>query len=226
MKKLLIFDAYGTLISSGTSSIDSTKKILSLQDKEIDPVLFYADWKQIHRKHFDECNEKQFITEWEIYRQNLKVLYEKYDIIRPYQEDVKIMLAAQYNRKVFDDVMDTIFILKKDFRVVIGSTSDTQPLLKNLKDNHLDIDQVYTSERIQKYKPSKDFYKYILNKEKVKAEETIFIGDSLIDDIQGPSLLYMSTILIDRFYNYKEGKIKPDYVIHHLNEILDIVKVI
>lgn len=90
----------------------------------------------------------------------------------------------------------------------------------------MDINQVYTFERIQKYKLSKDFYKYILNKEKVKTEETIFIGDSLIDDIQGPSLLCMTTILIDRFYNYKEGKFKPDYVIHHLNEILNIVKVI
>ena len=54
MKKLLIFDAYGTLICTGTGSIDSCKEILSLQDKDIDPVKFYADWKVIHRKHLND----------------------------------------------------------------------------------------------------------------------------------------------------------------------------
>ena len=52
MKRLLIFDAYGTLFSTGNGSIEATRKILSLQDKVIDAATFYKDWKNIHRKLF------------------------------------------------------------------------------------------------------------------------------------------------------------------------------
>ena len=44
--KLIIFDAYGTLISTGTGSLDAVKKILALQDKDIDPQEFYKEWKK------------------------------------------------------------------------------------------------------------------------------------------------------------------------------------
>ncbi len=43
--KLIIFDAYGTLISTGTGSVDAVKKILELQDKDINPQEFYKEWK-------------------------------------------------------------------------------------------------------------------------------------------------------------------------------------
>ena len=36
MKKLLIFDAYGTLISTGNGSIEATKKILVLRPSQLD----------------------------------------------------------------------------------------------------------------------------------------------------------------------------------------------
>lgn len=53
MKKLLIFDAYGTLLSTGHGSVSACEQILALQDKPIDPVAFYADWKKLHRAHID-----------------------------------------------------------------------------------------------------------------------------------------------------------------------------
>ena len=39
--KLIIFDVYGTLISTGKGSLDAAKKILALQDKEINPQEFF-----------------------------------------------------------------------------------------------------------------------------------------------------------------------------------------
>ena len=222
MKKLLIFDAYGTLICTGTGSIDSCKEILSLQDKDIDPVKFYADWKVIHRKHLNDSINGPFLKEWDIFENDLKLLYEKYDIDRPYKEDVKIMLKTQFNRKVFDDVLQTINILKEKYRIVIGSTADTYPLLKNMKDNNLDVDNVYTSEIIKKYKPHIDFYNFIIKKENVNIDEVIFVGDSLLDDIYGPKQLNITTVLIDRNNMYNDKNIKPDYIINSLNELIHL----
>lgn len=221
LKKLLIFDAYGTLISTGKGSLNATKEILSLQNKTIDAVEFYSDWKKYHRKHMDDCNCGIFVPERVIFEKDLEMLYRKYDIDRPYQQDVAIMLASLEGRKIFPEVRDTINKLKKKYRVVIGSTTDTKPLLFNLKENALDVDEVYTSEGIGKYKPAEAFYRYILQSEGYGAEEAVFIGDSLNDDILGPQKVGLTAILVDRENKYDQSeKVKPDHIVSDLNQLL------
>ncbi len=223
MKKLLIFDAYGTLLSTGTGSLEATKKILALQEKEIDVTSFYKDWKKYHRKHLDEANESQFITEKVIFAKDLKALYEQYQIQRPYEIDVEIMLESLTGRVVFSEVVEAIKILREKYRVVIGSTTDTEPLLVNLKNNGLEVDAVYTSEMIQKYKPDPMFYQYILQAEGCKAEDTVFIGDSLVDDVEGPQSVGLTTVLVDRDSKFLQTKdVVPDYEIKNINEITEL----
>ena len=113
MKKLLIFDAYGTLISTGRGSVAACEQILALQDKEIDPGAFYADWKKLHRAHIDESIAHGFLTEAEIFARDLAVLYEKYDIDRPHAEDIQIMLRSLYGRVAFPEVKETVRRLRE-----------------------------------------------------------------------------------------------------------------
>lgn len=202
MKKLLIFDAYGTLISTGRGSVAACERILSLQDKEIDPVAFYADWKKLHRAHIDESIAHGFLTEAEIFARDLAVLYEKYGIDRPHAKDVQIMLRSLYGRVAFPEVKETVRRLREHCRVVIGSTSDTAPLLDNLRENELALDAVYTSESLRTYKPDPTFYRAILAAEGCRAEDAIFIGDSPVDDVMGPKACGIATVLIDRKARY------------------------
>lgn len=223
MKKLLIFDAYGTLFSTGTGSLDAVADILRLQDKEISVAGFYADWKQYHRKHIDECNADIFVPEREIFAKDLRVLYERYHINRPYEQDVSIMLDSLTGRKLFPEVKQTIEELRKTFRIVIGSTTDTEPLLQNINNTGLIVDAVYTSEIIGKYKPVREFYEYILTCEGYSSKDAVFIGDSLLDDIYGPQAVGISTILVDRGHKYNaQADIKPDYVGADLSELLNL----
>lgn len=223
MKKLLIFDAYGTLISTGNGSIKATERILTLQENDINAVEFYAEWKKYHRKHMDECNEGMFLTERDIFVNDLKMLYEQYGINRPYEQDVQIMLDSLVDRVVFLEVIDAIGQLRKNYRVVIGSTTDTEPLLVNMTENNLQVDEVYTSEMIKKYKPVKEFYQYILQSEGYKVEDTVFIGDSINDDVIGPHNVGMKTILIDRNNKFSLcEKVQPDYVVKSIEEIIDL----
>ena len=60
---LIIFDVYGTLISTGTGSLDAVKKILALQEEDIKPEEFYREWKQQHRINMDNANTKVFVNE-------------------------------------------------------------------------------------------------------------------------------------------------------------------
>ena len=75
MIKALVFDCYGTIISTGNGSVDATKIILDNLKINIDPMLFYKDWKIIHKAN--TLSLKHFCTEKRIFINDLKVLFEK-----------------------------------------------------------------------------------------------------------------------------------------------------
>jgi len=223
MKKLIILDAFGTVISTANGSVEACEKILARQPEKIDAVKFYARWKKWHRKHLDEANSGEFLTEHDIYFDDLRELYAEYKIDRPFAEDVEIMLASLEGRKVFPEVIEAVNKLRERYRVVIGSTSDNGPLLRNMAENGFEVDAVYTSELMRKYKPVPEFYSYILEHEGVDAEDAVFVGDSIGDDVGGPQKYGMTGVLINRKKSYDpDCGIIPDHIIDTLDELLSI----
>jgi FMN phosphatase YigB (HAD superfamily) len=64
-----------------------------------------------------------------------------------------------------------------------------------------------------------------LRKLHVKAEETVFIGDSPLEDLKGAHAAGLKTVFVtSQFYTLKdlqEGNQKPDCVAHDLEEIYE-----
>lgn len=112
--KAVLFDVYGTLISTGTGSINAVKSILAKKHSEIEPEAFYAEWKQLHKKRM---RQTLFLTEREIFMKDLAELYSVYGIAGDYKEDVKIMLESLYNRTVYPEVPEAINRLSKNMRL-------------------------------------------------------------------------------------------------------------
>ena len=75
MIKHVIFDFFGTISDTGTSSVDATAKILKNIGSRLDPAAFYNEWKTIKRERMDE---EPFYTEKEHYARILGELFEKY----------------------------------------------------------------------------------------------------------------------------------------------------
>ena len=135
------------------------------------------------------------------------------------------MLNTMFNRKIFEDTFMALKQLSKDFRLLIGSTTDDIPLFQNIEYNKFDIiptERIYTSEKLELYKPQKEFYKKILEREEIQSEEVVFVGDSLIDDVYGPKQLGIYTVLVDRKNTIRLNEIKPDKVVNSLLEIKNL----
>lgn len=182
MLKAIIFDAYGTLISTGTGSVDAAQKILLKNNRtNISSKEFYAQWKKYHKLHIE--NQTEFINEEKVFKRDLRALYVDYRIDSNANEDIKIMLNTLGKRNAFPEAKEVCHNLSNKFIVCIGSTTDTAPLLNDLKRNKIQIDKVYTSENLKTYKPKKEFYQAILDDLNLKASEVLFVGDSLIDDV-------------------------------------------
>ncbi len=216
MIKAIVFDVYGTLVSTGNGSVQAAKRILALNGSAISPTEFYADWKTYHRKHTDELSD--FQTEETIFHSDLRALYAQYHLTRDADQDVQIMLNTLGNRSLFPETQEAIDALKKDFIVCIGSTTDTAPLLADLNRGGLSVDHIFTSEMLRVYKPQRRFYEQIADALALPAEEVLFVGDSLLDDVWGPKAIGMKTCWVNR-KNQTADRAAPDLIVDDLTGI-------
>lgn len=223
MLKAIIFDAYGTLISTGTGSINAAEKIL-VKNNRPDTCAkdFYTKWKKYHRVHIDTL--ETFVNEEIIFHWDLNKLFLDYNIDGNADEDVKIMLDTLGKRIAYPESKMVVDILSEKFIVCIGSTTDTIPLEKDLERNNLQISKVYTSEKLECYKPLKKFYQNILDDLQIQPNEALFVGDSLTDDIAGPQAIGIKTCWVNR-KKERSHTIIPDYEIKALDELLKIIEV-
>lgn len=193
--KAILFDVYGTLISTGNGSVEAVRRILEKNNAAIDPAEFYAHWKKLHKRRMQSG---VFMPERDIFREDLRELYAFYGISGDYAEDVKIMLKSLYDRKVFPETKSVLDELKGKCSLILASNTDTEPLMQNLTVNGLEFDGVFTSESLRCYKPCREFYEKVLENTGYAAENVFFVGDSGEEDIAAPKRLGMKTVLIDR----------------------------
>lgn len=219
MIKAVVFDAYGTLISTGTGSLEAAQKILDLHRSSISAKTFYGDWKHYHRKHIDELS--RFVPEETIFRWDLEKLYAQYQLPGNAAEDVQIMLDTLGNRAAFPESKGVVEQLKRSVTVCIGSTTDTEPLLRDLDRSGITVDHIFTSEDLQAYKPQKAFYEKILAALSLPPEQVLFVGDSLIDDVYGPRQVGMKTCWVNR-KKQPAPDLPPDYEVADLTGVLNV----
>ena len=217
MSKVILFDVYGTLISTGSGSVDAAKRILEKNNSDIDPKEFYAHWKQLHKRNM---RAGMFVSEREIFGMDLRELYEYYRISGDHMSDVKIMLDSLHNRNAFNETKAALEKLSGKYPLIIASNTDTEPLLQNFEYNDLHFDNVFTSELLKCYKPNEQFYYRILDEIACSADEAVFVGDSGEEDVIAPKKVGMTTVWVDR--KNKGGNFGQDYTVGNLSELLDI----
>ena len=223
MIKNVIFDCFGTLIDTGTTSLDAVKIILASVGLNIDEKDFYSEWKA---KKKEMTYYDQFYSEKELFGLSLAKMFEKYDVKADPEKAVQPMVGVLFGkRKLFPDTTEALeYLDKAGINYAIGSTTDNDSLMHYLKMNCLSIPLIFTSEDMKVYKPLPAFYTTIIQKTGWKTEETLFVGDSLVDDVQGPQSIGMKSVLIDRKGKYNsDSAIKPDYIFHSLIDIKNII---
>ena len=75
-------------------------------------------------------------------------------------------------------------------------------------------------------KPHPSIYQAALDAMGVKPEETIFVGDRLDADVEGPAALGMRTVLTLQYRreDHTNARVRPDAVIYHLSELVPYVQ--
>jgi putative hydrolase of the HAD superfamily len=91
-------------------------------------------------------------------------------------------------------------------------------LLKTYDLNTL-FDAVIVSGAVNKRKPSPEIFNRTLNELGVVAYETVFVGDTMDADIEGPKAVGMKTVYVKRREEKQAKNIRPDATITRLAEL-------
>ena len=104
---------------------------------------------------------------------------------------------------------------------IISNFAIPECVLKLLRASNLDglFDVVVVSAAVNKRKPSPEIFQSTLKALGVSASETVFVGDTIDADIEGPKAVGMKTIYIERRVQKESEKFCPDQSIKSLSEL-------
>jgi len=84
---------------------------------------------------------------------------------------------------LFKDTIKVINTLKRESKIAIFTSKDTLRTNYVLKKKKLKFDCVITSDNVKNGKPNKEGVLKILSKLKIKKENTVYIGDTKVDEL-------------------------------------------
>lgn len=124
----------------------------------------------------------------------------------------------------YPNVVPTLSKLKKKYKLAI--LSDAPKIQAWIRLAAMGIqdkfDLVITFDETISKKPSKKPFLYLLKKLKLKPEECVMIGDSLRRDIAPAKHLGFKTVFAKYGEDKEKSRIKPDYIINDIKELLKI----
>jgi putative hydrolase of the HAD superfamily len=85
------------------------------------------------------------------------------------------------------------------------------------------FDVVVVSGAVNKRKPRPEIFQSALDKLGVDAASTVFVGDTVDADIQGPQVMGMKTIYIERRKQKEIEETCPDQTIKSLNKLIEAI---
>ena len=97
------------------------------------------------------------------------------------------------------DLLSKIKENNKDIKIIIA-TNHLSYVREYIINNFKEVDDIIISAEINKIKPNKDFYEYILNKYNIKPNELLFL-DNNVDNIVSAEKLGINVIKVDKDTN-------------------------
>lgn len=214
MIKAVFFDAFGTLfqVEKGASA-RTVMAHLAKHGVQVDAPSFHAQWKAFYSQH--TAPSHPFLTERQIFTHRIDSIYRQYQVPGNAKLDAAMMLEAAASRPAYPDVKPALEALKSRYSLYIASNTDNATLLCCMERNGIHVDGTFTSEDFRCYKPAPAFYRHLLSKTGFLPQETLFIGDSFAEDVEGPIRAGMHSLMLIRDRGAKNIKTAS---IHSLDE--------
>jgi 2-haloalkanoic acid dehalogenase type II len=196
--KAISFDCYGTLI-------DWEKGLLSILRPWLHGEGGNVDDETILKAFAHHESEEQSEVQSAPYPEILEGVHIA--IARQFKVKSSRALREQFMASVgnwpcFDDTIDALKSLKKDYKLIILSNVDNASFAKTNAIMGVEFDAIYTAEDICSYKPTKANFNYLLDHAKadlgLKKQDILHTAQSLFHDHEPAQGFGLKTCWIDR----------------------------
>ncbi len=228
----ILFDLGGTLMHSRgdwTPILEKADRALTEKLRQFEIELDSHTFRTRLHQYYDQRDQDFQET---TYHFVLRELLKELGYAEVAESVLRSALDAMYsitqkNWMLEDDSLETIQKLKtQDYQLGIysnaGDDKDVQELIEGFG-IHPYFDFVLTSASCYYRKPHPRAFEIALAQWSIEPEEAVMVGDSLLADIYGAKNLNMQTIWLTRraqFAGDEEQRIKPDFSLPGLNELL------
>ncbi len=236
--RAVVFDYIGTLVNCRNYSMDASKlnlyNALVSQGFRVTENEFMAAYDVAHEKYrkiryeqLKEITNAIWVAEalcnlgFEVTADDQRIKVALNDFFQDFIDTLELREGAKKLIKQTQQRGKVALISNFTFSPVIYKS------LRKLRINQF-FDAVIVSEEVDCRKPSPRIFQDALNRLQVKACETVYIGDSPIEDIKGAKQAGLKTVFVPSQFNslkeLKESKQKPDYIANDLellSQILD-----
>jgi len=143
------------------------------------------------------------------------------ELLTLYYEDIYA------RRRVYPEVVQTLDTLKqKGLRLGVISNTTNPGYMKDREQEMMGLRSyfefsIYSSE-VPFRKPHPSIFQLAVDRLACPAEDILFVGDNPVADVAGPQTVGMRTVWVNRDRRPTPDGIRPDHVIHSLDEVLDL----
>lgn len=203
MKKAIVFDLYGTLIDIRTD--ENTKKLWALMTIYYGyHGAYYEDLKTAYGQRVKDYLSKETaeypdIEILDVFNQlfvDKGVFVDKATLL---QTATTFRLLSTEYLKLYPHALELLETLKANgLKVILLSNAQSSFTLNELKLLGLisKFDSIYISSDYKLSKPDQNFYQIMLDKEKLTADECVYVGNDHTTDIKGANAVGMDSIYL------------------------------
>ncbi len=199
-----------------SSSLGDFHETLTLVNARIDSYQFSHFWGE--EEIFTSAMSSYGIHDDRLVKQALAV-YRK-EVQRLYQTDPSLKALSNM------ELASLLSWLHDEKGLILGVISDERIASIALYWDVLECGHffplVVTSEEVGCRKPCKQIFRHALEVAKVRAEESLYVGDNPIRDVAGAKDVGMISILFTKFCD-PSIKVRPDFTIDDLRELPPII---
>jgi 2-haloacid dehalogenase len=219
----VIFDMYSTLVLNGTEMWKVTfREIIEAQGLNTSSELLWEEWRKVDQKSRAERikPETPFHNYHDAWREAFARAFAALDLPGDPDAAVGKAISDLACRDPYPDTLQALREIRQRWRTAVLSNADDNFLIPNLKHLGLEFEVVLSSEEARDYKPHPGLFLEVLRRLNVTPQETVYVGDKQLEDVQGAGEVGMNAIWINRSDDPPDPEYpKPAYQIGSLLEL-------
>jgi len=233
--RAVLFDFGGTLFDYTTLATGERDSIVALArwaGATVEPPVILRAYRAALKRVFYQYLPRSYYLHRDLFRDVLLAMAEDLKLAIT-EEQLARYRALQYERREQDFVLregvhDTLTALRaRGCHLGIVSNADDDQFAHMVKLGQLEpyFDSLLSSEQARSCKPDLAIFQEALRRADCAPEETLFVGDSLQQDIAGANRMGLQSVLIwsDANREPPAGEHQPRHVIRHIPSLLELI---